>query len=62
MSRGYDFQREWAERQRLRREAEPFGGLIEPVVGKVVNFKMTEPLRCEDREFCEDALEDRCNR
>lgn len=52
---------EWQAHQRRIRDAEPFGGLIEPVRGEVVKFRLTEPLRCEDREFCEESIDAVCN-
>ena len=58
MSRWQD---RWEAQQRAIRDAIPQGGLIEPVLGEIVNFRMTEPLRCEDREFCEESLDATCN-
>lgn len=52
---------DWEERQREIARWAPYGGLIEVVTGKVVNFRLTEPFRCEDREFCETWEGEQCN-
>lgn len=52
---------EWDAQQRAIRDAEPRGSLIPAVTGEVVNFRLTEPLRCEDREFYSTWEGPHCN-